>query len=94
MLLDGGAPLERSGRRLRGHAARSTSDRGSLRRNSHALRLGTALAARGGEAAARERLEAARTIGEQLGAGLRLEKANEALIGLGERPVALQEEEG
>jgi hypothetical protein len=73
---------------------RSTSDRGWLRRNSHALRLGTALAARGGEAAARERLEAARTIGEQLGAGLRLEKANEALIGLGERPVALQEEEG
>jgi hypothetical protein len=55
--------------------------------------VGTALAARGGEAAARERLEAARVTGEQLGAGLCIEKANEALIGLSERPVALQEEE-
>ena len=58
------------------------------------LAWGPALAARGGEAAARERLEAARVTGEQLGAGLCVEKANEALIGLSERPVALQEEEG
>lgn len=52
------------------------------------------MTARGGEAAARERLEGARVTDEQFGAGLCVEKANAALIGLSQRPVALQEEDG